>query len=754
METLVEHLIGAERHALGASAARVAIVLAAVSRALATVLVGVLAASDGPALVWALALAGLASVALSVPWQWRDAGRSRTAVLAPLGVEMALVGAAAALSGASESPVLLVVLVVLIGGALLLRPAEIAVLGAAAVGGMALLGVRDAALAVWAVEIGWATAVGAAFAAQRGALLARMTRLDRQREAVLLTLRRPARVERGRVGAALRETVLDPVSATLAGTATASTEALRVYAEDLRRAGASMRAVVADLHSPSGGPAGLEHALRRLGARRAPGARVIVEIVASPPEAVVERLVSIARDVLDLVVGPASREVRVAVDAGEDTVALEVEAHPPSDPPAPRLRAAARDRLGLLGAELLDVSRGAVRARVALAEGPLGVDPRFPGRDEPLAVRTLSVARLGAVLVVLANGAIVGGTEPGFWLAAGAMALAAPVMVYVLETRRFGLRRFGALIAADQLLYLAAFALAGDAQAAALPLLLAVPLCYALLLGPGPTAVGAALVVAGLTVVGDPPAGFWLTYAWATAVALLMAWGTALASRLLAGLAERRRALQGRMLAEEEAARRRLAGDLHDDALQLLLAARQDLAEAVDGVAGARERARRTLALAGTTLLRTLGELEEREGQAAATGGLRGALERAIAGPPGREGPEVVLAVDEAAGGQHDGLVVRLVRELVINARMHAEATAVRVDVRSQDGHLLVDVADDGVGWNRPRLEDAVERGHIGLASATERVLLAGGRLELHEVEGGGARILTVLPPAGQGAGG
>jgi len=749
-ESRFERLIGAQRHALGISAERVVVALAAATRFLGVVLVGVLGTLSGGAVavVWACALAGLVSVAVSVRWQWRHAGApSRVPVFAALVVEMVLLGGAAAASGGTDSLVLYIVLVVIIGGALLLRPAEIVVMGAGAVVGIALLGARGTDLATWAVLAGWATAVGASFSTQRGALLARVRRLDRQREGMAASVPDAPRVERVRVGVALRQTVLDPVAHVAERIGTASGAALGEYARELAGAASAMRTVVSALHSPSGAPAGLDYALRRLGARHAPRARIEVALESIPPKAVHERLVSVARDLLDLVVDQDAREVRLRVH-GAGAVLLDVAADP-----APALsaagRAAVRDRLGLMGAQLLEAPPGALRASVGVAEGPLAVDPRFPGRDEPMAVRALSVARVGTGLVVVAGGALVGGTQPGFWPVAAAMVLAAPIVVFILETRRFGLYRYGLLIVADQVLYLAAFALAGDAATAALPLLVAVPLCYALLLGPVPVVLGSGVFAAGLAVVSDLPPAVWLAYAWSAAVAVLMAWGTAQASRLLGLLAEQRRVLQGHLLAEEEAARRRLAGELHDDALQLLLATRQDLAEAAEGDAGARERAGVTLALARETLLRTLGELEEREGQPAATEGLRRALERAVDGTTGRDGPQVVLEVDEEASGLHDGLVVRLVRELVLNARKHAEASAVHVEVHRIGSGLLIDVADDGVGWKQRGIEAALMEGHIGLASATERVLLAGGRLELGDAQDGGARVLTVLPPAG-----
>lgn len=146
-----------------------------------------------------------------------------------------------------------------------------------------------------------------------------------------------------------------------------------------------------------------------------------------------------------------------------------------------------------------------------------------------------------------------------------------------------------------------------------------------------------------------------------------------------------------------------------------------------------------------TTLTRTLGELEEREAEPVAAGGLSSALSR-VAGSSEQVGPDVRLVVDEGAGGVHDGLIVRLVRELVLNARKHADASTIRVDVHREAEELVIEVADDGVGWDRARVAGAAADGHIGLATASERVALAGGRLELVDAPAGGAAVRTVLP--------
>ena len=70
--------------------------------------------------------------------------------------------------------------------------------------------------------------------------------------------------------------------------------------------------------------------------------------------------------------------------------------------------------------------------------------------------------------------------------------------------------------------------------------------------------------------------------------------------------------------------------------------------------------------------------------------------------------------------------VYRLVQEALTNVAKHARANRVRVTVRESDGELLVEVQDDGAGFD----PDAGSHG-FGLAGMHERVGLADGTLSI-----------------------
>jgi signal transduction histidine kinase len=83
----------------------------------------------------------------------------------------------------------------------------------------------------------------------------------------------------------------------------------------------------------------------------------------------------------------------------------------------------------------------------------------------------------------------------------------------------------------------------------------------------------------------------------------------------------------------------------------------------------------------------------------------------------------------------------RLVQEALTNAAKHADAEHVRVCVEERGETLVVEVTDDGSGFER----DAVERG-FGLIGMEERVALVDGRLTVESTVGSGTTVRAELP--------
>lgn len=206
-------------------------------------------------------------------------------------------------------------------------------------------------------------------------------------------------------------------------------------------------------------------------------------------------------------------------------------------------------------------------------------------------------------------------------------------------------------------------------------------------------------------------------------------------------------AVRGRLVAEaldaEDRERQRLAEALHDDAIQNLLAARQELGEAERGNGRSLERARvgldRTVEQLRTAVFELHPYLLEHVG-------LTAALE-AVAEEQARRGrfrPRVRVGPDSS--GEHDQLVLSLARELLVNAAKHARASEVTVAVARTGSDLVLEVRDDGRGIDLARLATAPTEGHVGLASCAQRAEALGGDFGVLQPPEGGTRVLVTLP--------
>ena len=92
--------------------------------------------------------------------------------------------------------------------------------------------------------------------------------------------------------------------------------------------------------------------------------------------------------------------------------------------------------------------------------------------------------------------------------------------------------------------------------------------------------------------------------------------------------------------------------------------------------------------------------------------------------------------------------VLRIIRELVLNALRHGHATKVRVAGNFENGSLLFSVTDDGCGFD-PDLAPGVLQGHFGLQGVRERVRELEGELTVESEPGKGARVAVSIrnPP-------
>jgi signal transduction histidine kinase len=91
-----------------------------------------------------------------------------------------------------------------------------------------------------------------------------------------------------------------------------------------------------------------------------------------------------------------------------------------------------------------------------------------------------------------------------------------------------------------------------------------------------------------------------------------------------------------------------------------------------------------------------------------------------------------------------DRELLRIAQEALQNALRHAQARHVHVRLAQQNGHVLLEVTDDGVGFD-PDAPDLRSR-RLGLTSMEERAERIGARLEIESERGKGTAVKLEAP--------
>ncbi len=211
---------------------------------------------------------------------------------------------------------------------------------------------------------------------------------------------------------------------------------------------------------------------------------------------------------------------------------------------------------------------------------------------------------------------------------------------------------------------------------------------------------------------------------------------------------QQRRELAQRLQHAQEAERRQIAADIHDDPIQVMSAVDmrlqmlagfpesitvESITDVEQEVAEAIERLRSLLFELRPTAL-------DRDGLVPAL--------RLYAEHSAKAAGWHVEMLDEL----HDepdpdmaALLYRIAQEAIVNIRKHAEAATVRVEAVSAADGAIVRVIDDGAGFT-PDLTSGPEPGHLGLTTMVERAELAGGWVRVLSKPGQGTTVECWLP--------
>ena len=126
--------------------------------------------------------------------------------------------------------------------------------------------------------------------------------------------------------------------------------------------------------------------------------------------------------------------------------------------------------------------------------------------------------------------------------------------------------------------------------------------------------------------------------------------------------------------------------------------------------------------------------------------GLEGALRKEVEMIGAVHGTNVELQIEPGFSietGDREAALLRIAHEALHNAVRHARAEHVTVRVGGAGGGLVVEVTDDGIGFDpdRPDLRSM----HLGLTSMEERARELRGRLRIHSKPGTGTTVRIEL---------
>jgi signal transduction histidine kinase len=200
--------------------------------------------------------------------------------------------------------------------------------------------------------------------------------------------------------------------------------------------------------------------------------------------------------------------------------------------------------------------------------------------------------------------------------------------------------------------------------------------------------------------------------------------------------------------------RRRIAGSLHDGVVQELAGA----SFAVSSAAGRAEKAGQPELAAlltetagtvrrGITGMRSL--MVDIYPPSLETSGLAVALEDLVTSLQSRD---IAVLLDLAPDASRDltpekeRLVYRVAHECLLNCTRHALATQLTVSLVREDGMTVLEIADDGVGFDPVETQRNPPRGHFGVQVLADIARDAGAELHVATAPGQGTRWLLRVP--------
>jgi signal transduction histidine kinase len=231
------------------------------------------------------------------------------------------------------------------------------------------------------------------------------------------------------------------------------------------------------------------------------------------------------------------------------------------------------------------------------------------------------------------------------------------------------------------------------------------------------------------------------------------------------GARQRLQALSSQQLVAQEAERRMIARELHDEIGQILSGLMMQLGMARSQLPKSAKSAQTILegaeALIQEILERTRGIIAGLRPQVLDDLGLIPAVRRLVDEFQEDTGARVEIKTDHIPNRLPAPLEVtlfRIVQEGLTNVRKHAQAHQVSIGLAKEDGQVVLSVQDDGLGFEKqpaePRADGdmileggwVIPEGHFGLLGIQERAAQLGGRLQVTSAPGQGTILRVEIP--------
>jgi two-component system sensor histidine kinase UhpB len=223
----------------------------------------------------------------------------------------------------------------------------------------------------------------------------------------------------------------------------------------------------------------------------------------------------------------------------------------------------------------------------------------------------------------------------------------------------------------------------------------------------------------------------------------------------LAHLLEENRRMSQQVITVQEAERRNLARELHDELGQYMNAIKIDAVTLQNCVGADLPHDRKMLTMIIANVDHVYSVVNDMIRRLRPVGldelGLTSAIEHCINGWRSRlPGVRFSFEVAEHFSDLNEAFnltLYRIAQEALTNVYKHAGASAVKMTLTTVNADIVLSIADDGVGNTASTGESTNnQRQGLGLIGMRERLLACGGRLEISSTPRQGFRIAAYLP--------